>query len=300
MRKFIYTIVALCFLSFASTPAQAQFFAALAEQPEPALEFEDAPDAAGYTFQYSPPSTDYLVRFREMYGLDEAMQGANTDLERVQALSKWVHNRLEHDGRQDLKTRDAFAILRAAMLGKSVQCVEFGAVLTTALNAVGIPARPLYLKAHNADTRSSAGGHALTEAWLPDQSKWIMVDSQFDIVPLLAGQPVNAVELQQALATNPKSLSISTSTEANSKSYFRWIRPYLYYFDTVLDNRFGMKTVPTGLMLLPEGAKKLLSFQQHKLSGMRYTHSLATFYAPPTTAPLPAAKADYSANGGGQ
>ncbi|WP_231403233.1 transglutaminase-like domain-containing protein [Hymenobacter guriensis] len=287
-------------LTFSSSTTQAQFFAALNEPSEPALEFEATPDAAGYAFQYSSPNTDYLIQFREMYGLDEAIQGADTDLERVQALSKWVHNRLEHDGRQDLQTRDAFAILRAAMLGKSVQCVEFGAVLTTALNAVGIPARPLYLKAPDADTRASAGGHALTEAWLPDQGKWIMVDSQFDIVPLLSGQPVNAVELQQALATTPKLLSISTSTEATSKSYFRWLKPYLYYFDTVLDNRFGVKTATTGLMLLPEGAKKLLSFQRRKLSGMRYTHSLTTFYAPPTTVPLPAAKAEYSTNGGGQ
>lgn len=300
MKNSICTI--LLFFSTALLPfsTEAQLLASLNEAPVSPLEFEETPDASGYTFQYSAPGTDYLVRFREMYGLDEAMGSASTDLERVAALSRWVHNRLEHDGRQDLKTRDAFAILRAAMLGKSVQCVEFGAVLTTALNAVGIPARPLFLKAANSDTRASAGGHALTEAWLPDQGKWVMVDSQFDIVPLLNGEPVNAVELQQALAINAKGLSIITSTEATSKNYFKWLRNYLYYFDTVLDNRFGVKTAATGLMLLPEGARKLLAFQREKFASMRYTRSLTTFYAPPVTTALPAAKADYPTNGGGQ
>ncbi|TYZ10973.1 transglutaminase domain-containing protein [Hymenobacter lutimineralis] len=299
MKNLIYTILLSFSTSAVSFPAEAQLFAS-AEVASTPLEFEEPPDVTAYTFQYSTSDTEYLVRFREMYGLDEAMGTASTDLERVTALSRWVHNRLEHDGRQDLQTRDAFAILRAAMLGKSVQCVEFGAVLTTALNAVGIPARPLFLKASDADTRPSAAGHALTEAWLPDQGKWIMVDSQFDIVPLLNGQPVNAVELQQALASNTKGLSILGSADTSAKSYFKWLHRYLYYFDTVLDNRFGVKTAATGLMLLPEGARKLLAFQRQKLAAMRYTRSLATFYAPPVPTALPAAKAEYPTAGGGQ
>ncbi|WP_045687963.1 transglutaminase-like domain-containing protein [Hymenobacter sp. AT01-02] len=133
-----------------------------------------APDPIPYTFQYSPPSTAYLTRLREMYGLEAVIASETTDLGRARALCQWVHHRLDHDGHKQFKSQDAFAILNASMLGQQVQCVEFGLVLTAAFNAVGIPARPLYLKAADVQTRTSAAGHALTEAWLPDQGKWVM------------------------------------------------------------------------------------------------------------------------------
>ncbi|UPL50169.1 transglutaminase-like domain-containing protein [Hymenobacter sublimis] len=240
-------------------------------------------DPVAYPFQYSSPKSDYLTRFREMYGLDQVIAQETTDLGRARALCQWVHFRLEHDGHKRFESQDPFAILKAAMLGQQVQCVEFGLVLAAAFNAVGIPARPLYLKAADVQTRASAAGHALAEAWLPDLGKWVMVDSQADIIPMLGDKPLNAVELQQALLTDAPNLTVLTSTDAKPRSYFKWVNQYLFYFDTVMDNRYGVKSSRTGLMLVPLGAHKPVVFQRTEaIHNIRYTNSVATFYAPPT------------------
>lgn len=240
-------------------------------------------DPVAYPFKFSAPDTDYLTRFREMYGLDQVIAQETTDLGRARALCRWVHFRLSHDGRKQFQSQDPFAILKAAMLGEQVQCVEFGLVLAAAFNAVGIPARPLYLKSEDVQTRASAAGHALAEAWLPDLGKWVMVDSQADIIPMRGATPLNALELQQALATNAPDLSVLTSTDSKARSYFKWVNKYLFYFDTVMDNRYGVKSGRTGLMLVPVGAHKPVVFQRTEaIHNMRYTNSAATFYASPT------------------
>ncbi|RSK44082.1 transglutaminase-like domain-containing protein [Hymenobacter rigui] len=240
-------------------------------------------DPVAYSFQFSSAKTAYLTRFREMFGLNEVIAKETTDLGRARALCQWVHFRLEHDGHKQFKSQDPFAILKAAQAGQQVQCVEFGLVLAAAFNAVGIPARPLYLKAEDVQTRTSAAGHALAEAWLPDLGKWVMVDAQADIIPMLGTTPLNAVELQQALAADKEDLTVLTSTDAKSRSYFKWVNQYLFYFDTVMDNRYDVKSAKTALMLVPLRAHKPVIFQRTEaIHNIRYTNSVATFYAPPT------------------
>lgn len=249
----------------------------------PKLPYLTSADPVAYPFQFSAASSDYLTRFREMYGLEEVVAKETTDLGRARALCQWVHFRLDHDGHKQFKSQDPFAILKAAQAGQQVQCVEFGLVLAAAFNAIGIPARPLYLKAEDVQTRASAAGHALAEAWLPDQGKWVMVDAQADIIPMLGTTPLNAVELQQALATDQEDLTVLTSTNSKAKPYFKWVNQYLFYFDTVMDNRYGVKSARTALMLVPVHAHKPVIFQRTEaIHNIRYTNSAATFYTPPT------------------
>jgi transglutaminase-like putative cysteine protease len=261
-------------------PALAQSAAPTADVPLP---FSTAPTAvAAYTFRYSAPDEFYLQTLRDRYGLEAIAATESTTLGKVKALSLWVHNRLSHDGHTSTPKTDPMEILDAALRGQPVQCVEFGRVMAAVLTAMGMPARPLFLKAADADKRGSAGGHVLTEVWLEEYQKWALVDSQWDVLPTLNGSPISAVELQHAIAKNASGLTGETSTGAKVKYYFRWLQPYLYYFDTPLDNRYGVKTTTASLMLTPIGAKKLTTFQRTtKLHGMRYTNSTAVFYPNP-------------------
>ncbi|GAB2954872.1 hypothetical protein GCM10027048_20540 [Hymenobacter coalescens] len=247
------------------------------------LPFSTAPNAAAaYSFRYSPPEDFYLQTMRDRYGLEAIAAKESTTLGKVKALSLWVHNRLTHDGRIPSTKTDPMAILEDALRGKSVQCIEYGRVMAAVLTAMGMPARPLFLKAADADKRGSAGGHVLTEVWLEEYQKWALVDSQWDVLPVLNGTPISAVELQHALAQDTPGLTGETSTGAKVKFYYRWLQPYLFYFDTPLDNRYGVKTAGGSLMLTPLGAKKLTIFQRTtKLIGMRYTSSTAVFYPNP-------------------
>ncbi|GAB3841291.1 transglutaminase-like domain-containing protein [Hymenobacter jeollabukensis] len=262
------------------SPAWAQSTAPSFEAPLP---FSNAPTTiAAYSFHYSTPDDFYLQTLRDRYGLEAVAATESTTLGKVKALSLWVHNRLVHDGRIASTKTDPMEILDDALVGKSVQCIEFGRVMAAVLTAMGMPARPLFLKAADADKRGSAGGHVLTEVWLEEFQKWAVVDSQWDVLPTLNGTPVSAVELQHALANKTAGLTGETSTDAKIKFYYRWLQPYLYYFDTPLDNRYGVRTGNASLMLMPIGAKKLTMFHRTtKLSGMRYTTSTAVFYPNP-------------------
>ncbi|MBT9393809.1 transglutaminase-like domain-containing protein [Hymenobacter sp. NST-14] len=265
-------------------------FAVQAQDAERDYPYLTTLDSTPYPFEFSSPTTPYLTRFREMFGLKGVIGKETSDLGRARALCEWVHFRLEHDGHKSFKSQDPFAILKAAQAGQQVQCVEYGLVLAAAFNAVGIPARPLYLKAADVQTRRSAAGHALAEAWLPDLGKWVMVDAQANIIPLLGSKPLNAVELQQALLAKRDDLTVLSSTRAPAGSYFRWVDQYLFYFDTVMDNRYDVKSARTGLMLVPVGAHKPVVFQRtESIHNIRYTNSVATFYASPSQADLPIA-----------
>ncbi|RYU79551.1 transglutaminase-like domain-containing protein [Hymenobacter persicinus] len=267
------TVALFCLLSLSQV--------ATAQNRLKPLEFDKSPDPTTYSFQRSTPDEPYLMKLYSSYALEDVVAGKDTDLAKVQAVCTWVHNRWVHDGRGEAKKADPLSILHDADMGQQFQCVEYSIVVVGTLTALGIPARPLFLKTADVETRREGAGHAVAEAWLRDQQKWVMVDGQWDVVPMLNDTPLNAVELQAALANKTPGLSVATSSNTKARPYFNWVADYLYYFDTVLDTRFGVKTAPSGLMLVPLGAKNPTVFQHDTpIHRMRYTHSISTFYQP--------------------
>lgn len=250
-----------------------------ANQP---LAFATTPDPSPYPFQRSRPIDPYLLTLRDTYHLDKLVTGQPTDLARVQAVCAWVHRQWKHSSYRQPQHWDPASILQEAAQGKSFRCVEYGIVLEGALAAVGIPARVLGLQTADVETRKSGAGHVLTEAWLADQHKWALVDEQWDVIPLLHGTALNAVELQRALAERSPGLNVLSAAGTSAKKYARWIRPYLFYFGVSFDSRIGGKKVPGELMLVPLGAKNPTVFQRrYPIQNTTYTHSLVSFYIPP-------------------
>ncbi|UOQ74870.1 transglutaminase-like domain-containing protein [Hymenobacter cellulosilyticus] len=277
MYKALTGVVLLAVLC-ASSPAAAQH-PVVKNQP---LEFTTTADPTSYTFQFSAPDEPYLVTLRENYALNDIVAGKDTDLDKARTLCTWVHNRWVHDGHVRAKKPDPLSILKDADLGHNFQCIEYSIVLSGVLTAMGMPARAVYLKTADSETRREGAGHAITEVWLRDQRKWAMLDAQWDAVPLLNNKPINVIEMQKALATDDPGLRIETASNTRAKTYFNWLSPYLYYFDTVLDNRFGVKTQPSGVMLVPVGAKFPTVFQRDTpIRRMRYTNSVTSFYPTP-------------------
>ena len=121
-----------------------------------------------------------------------------------------------------------------------------------------------------------------------DLNKWILIDGQWDAMPMLNNVPLNAVEFQKAIAENYKELEIRTSSDLSKRHYIDWIYPYLYYFDISFDNREGTDVKAnkingkSQLMLVPVGATKPTIFQiTNKIDDCLYTNSINDFYAPP-------------------
>ncbi|MBP1639208.1 MAG: transglutaminase [Bacteroidetes bacterium] len=233
-------------------------------------------------------SNRYLIQLREKYKLNRIVKHADNDTERALEIMHWVHRQWKHDGYNAAKKRDALSILDAARNGNNFRCVEYGIVTAACLNAIGLKARVLSLKIKEVETTLSGAGHVATEVFLNDRKRWVLLDSQWDAMPVLNGIPLNAVEFQQAITCHYSQLTIGSLSGVSKRMYVNWIYPYLYYFNFPFDNREGRdierKTIDgkKALMLVPVGAKNPTLFQQNrKLDYCIYTNGLKEFYASP-------------------
>ena len=226
-------------------------------------------------FQWQNPSDPYLTELRKHYALDRVLSGSRNDYERVLAITHWAHQRWKHSATHAASEDDPISILKAAARGERFRCTEYSIVAAGALNSIGIPARIVFLEVRSKTQKLlGVGGHVAAEAFLRDEGKWVMLDAQWDAVPLLQGRPLNAVELQAAIASDAQGLGIASLSETSAGEYVKWIAPYLYSFTVRLDNRLGVTPrLPGFLSLVPLGAPE---------GDKRFTHTNSpdVFYRP--------------------
>lgn len=254
-----------------------------------ALKFEKGTKKPAYSFVYEQnQNNEFLNTLREQYNLEAIVAGAANDTEKALRMVNWVHKQWNHNGMNEPSKPDALTILAEAKQGKQFRCVEYGTVTAAALNAIGLPARRLGLKMKEVETVEYGAGHVLLEVYLPDLKKWVMLDGQFDVMPVLNNVPLNAVEFQQAIANNYNKLEIRSLSGTSKMQYINWIYPYLYYFDVRFDNREGIALDrmkidgKQSLMLVPVGAKEPKIFQiKNPINYCKYTTSIAAFYQAP-------------------
>ncbi len=115
----------------------------------------------------------------------------------AEMLLRWVTERWRHSGGSHDASNDANVVLDRVEQGERFACGEYTVVLTQALNAVQIPARPISL--FRLDYYAGRGtGHVVTEAWIDDLGKWVVLDGQNGAVWRdAAGVPLGVLELQQ-------------------------------------------------------------------------------------------------------
>jgi len=242
----------------------------------PSLTFDEtdpAPNTATPRFWLNY-TREYLAELRAELGLDALVRDSATDYERVRAVTAWVSGLWRHSGSNAAAESDPLSIVRAAAGGERFRCVEYAVVIAGCLEALGIQARVLGLKTRDVDTRASGAGHVVAEAYLRDLGKWIMIDGQWGVIPERDGTPLNAVELQRALAAGGRGLTLTGVSGLAALTYRRWIIPYLYYFDTQAEGEH--------IMLGPVGAPEPRAFQgKHPLKVDMYTHAVKVFYEGP-------------------
>ncbi len=241
----------------------------------------------GIQIVYSSPDDPYLERLRDVHDLDGLIAGTSTDLDRILAVSTWVNALWQHDGDNQPSSSDPLTIIAEAKQGNRFRCVEYAIVLDGALKALGIPARRLGLKTADVETRTSGAGHVVVEAYSRDLQKWLLVDPQFNLIPMVDGVPLNALELQRALASEKRVSYKSVSRRRpvahlllTRLIYPAFIGQYLHFFDFPMDQ--SSQGPSQHLMLVPKGAAPPRVFQgRFPLDYMVYTHNQRLFYAAP-------------------
>lgn len=124
---------------------------------------------------------------------------ASTAQETALAMLAWVTGLWRHSGANHVPGRDANLVLDRVQTGERFACREYTIVLTQALNALGIPARHCALLREDHHAVMGAG-HAVTEAWLDDLARWVVLDGQNGATWRDAdGALLGVVEVQQAL-----------------------------------------------------------------------------------------------------
>lgn len=238
-----------------------------------------------YTLRFDTPDCPQLIELRQEFGLAEVVADAGSDLKRIEALCHWTHARWRHDGDNHPSKDDALTILREASDGEGFRCVEYATVFAAAARSLGLPARVLGLMREDIATAKSGAGHVVAEVWSDEFEKWIYVDPQEDVMPLLNGTPLNALELQAELK-NPK-LELRSRSKIWRDGYLFWIRPYLHFFNFQTDQRQFTKDETKGerILLVPAGAAPPASFQGgQSLEDARVTSDPNVFYTPPNDA----------------
>ncbi|NLF43752.1 MAG: transglutaminase domain-containing protein [Bacteroidales bacterium] len=258
-----------------------------------AISFSEAPLNPVYRFFY--PDTlgnGYLRELRQGYKLDSLTGQASDEFEKIKLILDWTHQQWEHNGSNTPSSSDALTILKEAHGGKQFRCVEYGIVAAAALNSLDIRARVLGLKTRDVEKVKYSAGHVVAEVYSTKYKKWIFIDPQFNVLPVLNGLPLNGVEFQNAILNdraNLKLINLNGEVSADDCSYYiKWVAKYLFYFDASFDQRIDASGKyqaiegKTKLTLVPKGEKEPRVFQRKsKIDYSHYTNSLNDFYQKP-------------------
>lgn len=251
------------------------------------LEF-DSLSVGEYSLEYNK-STDRpdLIRLNQMYHLDSLIADDHDELSQVLTIMGWVRGQWEHDSDNVAEFDDAAYILEQAQRGRKFRCVEYSFVASECLLALGFIVRGVGVMTRDVSEVKEGGGHVINEYYSNDFNKWVFIDTQFDIVAVKDGVPLNSVELQRVIAHKENFEIINRSKSISKKEYIEFIGPYLYYFSVRLKNepifwRDRILGTKKDLTLMPIGAKEPKYFQYlFPLNTSYYTNSLKDFYPHP-------------------
>ncbi len=257
------------------------------------ISYSQEPQNPLFVFQYSDTTAnEFLKELRSSYRIDKLVAEDNSEFEKIKSILDWTNSQWNHNGNNSPSKSDALTILKEAKEGKQFRCVEYGIVAASAMNSIGIPARTLGLKSRDVEKVRKGAGHVVTEAYSKELGKWIFMDPQMNIIPVINGVPLNGVEFQREIYNkNPELKLINKQGELISedkRNYIKWIGKYLFYFDVLFDqktldsDKFKSINGMTKLTLVPVGHKEPKVFQRrYKINYSYYTNSLNDFYVKP-------------------
>lgn len=232
---------------------------------------------------WSRYDTDYLEALKADYELEKLVGNCGNEFEKVQAVTEWVSNLWSHNGDNIPEQGDPISILHNVIENEEqYRCVEYGVVISGCLNALGIPTRTIGLKTQDVETREYGAGHVAAEAYIKDIGKWVFIDGQWGVIPVMDGMPLNAVQLSEVLLhpeSYDKPVEFLSFQDGEADGYAEWINEYLYYFDCT-----GYRYTDGGLdaiamMLIPTSSEKPQVFQiRYPLEIDIYTNSVPEFY----------------------
>ena len=154
-------------------------------------------------FEYEPLNHPHLKQLREQYRLDEVVQGAETELDRMLRLAQWACNRWDWPNHimENYPPWDALEILKPDKDGTPSGgfCQQFNLVFLQSCESFGLSGRAISISQGRLQEKYPGGGHEIVELWSNDWKKWVYVDGALAwyIVDQNTGIPLSMWELRQ-------------------------------------------------------------------------------------------------------
>lgn len=141
-------------------------------------------------------------------------------------LLQWVSRRWQH-ANAHVETQDATEVLARVDAGERFACVEYSTVLSQALNSCGVPARRVNLRASHHHTGVSKG-HVVSEAWIDDLDRWILLDGQNGAWWGNPGEPLGVLDLHDRLVggERPPMNGLVTDKSKEAPLWFRYFETF--------------------------------------------------------------------------
>lgn len=188
--------------------------------------------AAWPTIDYGPPLVLETIYPEKAPRLREALPRPMASAwDSAVQLLEWTTTHWDH-ANDHVDDGDALDVLDGVASGRRFACVEYSIVLSQALNAIGIPARRLNLRSR--DSQVGFGrGHVVSEAWIDDLSKWVLLDGQNGAWWGTPSQPLGYAELHEAFAAGlARPNMVGTAREHTPEDQDEWWR----YFDSTISS----------------------------------------------------------------
>ncbi len=161
--------------------------------PPPPLELLSWPDPAPSL----PLKLDRITDNREPLLRQQLPAAQPSAWDTARGLLEWTRRRWEH-ANDHVEHPDAVDVLERVGAGERFACVEYSIVLSQALNAIRIPARRVQLRQANHHI-GWGRGHVVSEAWIDDLDKWVVLDGQNGAYWVdTDGAPMALLDLQAA------------------------------------------------------------------------------------------------------
>jgi hypothetical protein len=150
------------------------------------------------------PRSAGLQLFRKE--LPPELAAGRNDLRQAVGVRKWA--RLQQTGGWDANddsSDDPNALLARQRRGVPGACRRFAYVFAGALLAGGLDSRVVEIASGLNDEDPA---HMLVEVWIPSLQRWVLMDSMFNTMFRVDGEPASAIDVHRMVAVDPSRVAL--------------------------------------------------------------------------------------------
>ena len=193
---------------------QAQTFLPLRVVSDPAI-YDWSPDEAPNWFHFDDPTVAEVAYFRE--AVQPPVDASTSTFEQYLAVMDWVRRQAVVADSTQAIPGDPIAVHQAMLAGIPAQCGNFSTLYVAASTSVGLPFIRVWHFSSADDWNHY--GHVVNEVWVPELSRWVMLDPMNNAYVLVDGEPGSVTVVREALLTGQRSrLELVVGPNAHTSS----------------------------------------------------------------------------------